>query len=192
MRTTDTIAVNAKQFATQCLAMGKALGFDDEILRLAFVELCSGNKEQSTPVTTYPVTVDYGLSLSEMIKAGHYDYANSDITAKNFPKTEMSGKVKTNLELVHLNHSATTDEVLAHMEAQGFRPATLPELLAFGKMYPDVQREFPVVALGSSWVGLDGYCCVAFLWDGGGKRSLYLDWCEDGWYGFCRFLAARK
>lgn len=48
MRMTDTIDVNAMQYAAQCLAMGKALGFDDEILRLAFSEYCSKDKEAAT------------------------------------------------------------------------------------------------------------------------------------------------
>lgn len=48
MRTTDTIALSAMQYVAQCLAMGKALGFNDEVLRLAFAERYSEDKGATT------------------------------------------------------------------------------------------------------------------------------------------------
>lgn len=42
----------------------------------------------------FPVTLDYGQSLDQMIAAGNYDYRNDYITAENFP-VNGEGKVTT-------------------------------------------------------------------------------------------------
>lgn len=190
MRTTDRIIFPVKEL----VAIGKvqSVGRDEWLHAIAEVydEPRPADSKQIAS-GTYPVTVDYSLSLAKMIKAGKYDWKNDNITAKNFP-VKGEGKQAVVPELVHLNRFASTDEVLAHMEANNLRPATLPELLAFGEKYPDVQREFPIVALGSSWVSPDGGRGVTCLWGGGGGRRLDLIWCEVGWGDSCRFLVVRK
>jgi len=95
------------------------------------------------------------MLMEEMIAAGQYDSYNRDINSENFPIKE-SGSLEVNLEFVHLGRNATTDEVEAELDKHGLRPATLAELLAFGAKYPDVQREFPVIASGSVWRGRGG------------------------------------
>lgn len=109
--------------------------------------------------TSYIVSVDYGKSIEKMVVAGkytwHYDNADADyINSENFPVSGI-GVVMVALELVNLNSEevSSTEDVLAHMEANGLRPATIEELLAFGATHPIVQREFHVICLGSSWVG---------------------------------------
>lgn len=92
---------------------------------------------------------------------------------------------------VHLDRDASTEEVLAEMEALGLRPATYMELLAFARAYPDEQRKFPIVALGSVAV-LDGGQHVACLGRGDADRGLYLFWFAGAWFGYFRFLAVRK
>ena len=139
----------------------------------------------------YPVTVDYSKTLAEMISAGHYNGGNDEITAENFP-FDGEGTVEVEVQLVHLNRVASTDEVLAHLEVNGLRPATLAELLAFGAANPDVQREFSVVALGSSWVSRLGARNVPYLYRRGAKRNLSLYGHGDQWNEICRFLAVRK
>ena len=139
----------------------------------------------------YVVSVNYGMGLAEMIAAGQYDWKNSDINTDNFPVTG-EGVVETKLELVHLDKVASTDEVEAYLEENGLRLATIEELLAFGATYPDVQREFPVIALGSSWVSRDGHRHVPYLDGYGTERGLGLDWLDDPWDVVCRFLAVRK
>lgn len=126
-----------------------------------------------------------------MIAAGNYDHRNSHITAENFPITG-NGQVTTEIVLVHFNRDIESDDAVKEQEQMGLRPATLPELLAFGAKYPDVQREFPIVALGSSWVDPFGDRHVPSLdrWDD--ERELYLDYYDDGWDGDCRFLAVRS
>lgn len=140
---------------------------------------------------TYLVTVDYAKSLPDMIKAGNYGYANKNINAKNFSITG-DGKADVELVLVHFGRDIESDNVLAELDKLGLRPAILPELLAFGETHPEVQREFPIIALGSVWAGRVGLRRVPYLDGWSGRRGLSLDWFGDGWHGRCRFAAVRK
>lgn len=137
------------------------------------------------------VLVDYCRSLEDMIAAGKYNDVNSDINAKHFPVAK-HGKENVAVELVHFDRSIGSGDALLELDKMGFRPATLPELLAFGEKYPDVQLQFPIVALGSVWRGLRGPRRVASLWGDAGRRDLRLDWFENDWNAYCRFAVVRK
>lgn len=139
----------------------------------------------------YPITVDYSKSLDEMIKAGHYDWVNFDITSKHFP-INLSGKHELVPELIHYGKAKSSDAVIRDLDQRGLRPATVAELLAFGEAYPDKRREFPIVALGSVWQNWCGYCLIVYLGGDGSRRELVLiDW-GVGWDGRYRFLAIPK
>jgi len=141
----------------------------------------------------YHVTVDYSRSLAKMIRAGHYDWVNpdfTDITAKNF-SIQGQGKLEINIELIHYCKSMEADEIIQDLDNRGLRPATLPELLAFGAKYPKKQREFPIVALGSIWLW-GGSRVVAYLSSFCSKRRLGLPSWDGGWNDECRFAALRK
>lgn len=130
-------------------------------------------------------------NLEDQIKAGKYDYVNSNITAEHFALGECAKEVT----LFEIGKTMTTAEIEKLMDIQDLRPATLTELLAFGAQYPDEQRKYwLIVALGSGWVDPDGYRDVPYLGGSGSKRNLSLNWDnpDDGWYGRCRFLAVSK
>ena len=141
--------------------------------------------------TRFPVTVDYTKPLDAMITAGNYDYRNDNITTENFPVTG-NGTVECEVILVHFDRSIKSEAAITEMEQLDLRPATLTELLAFGETYPEIQREFPIICLGSSWVDSDGYRNVPYLdrWRAGGR--LDLGWFGGGWRRDCRFAAVRK
>jgi len=110
----------------------------------------------------FPIEVDYDLPLEKMIEAGHFDCAFSEwINEKNFRKAK-GGKVKVNVKLVSPKFSwFNIEEVLAELEKNNLRPATLEELLAFGATYPEEQKKNQILALGSisqDPVNLYGLC----------------------------------
>ena len=152
----------------------------------------------------FPVTVDYTHSLAQMIAAGKYDWVNSDITDQHFPPPSIptglppstgSGqatKAELKLELVHFNRTISSNDAIAELKQKGLRPATLPEFLAFGAIYPEEQRKYPIVALGSVWQYWDGDRDVPFLYCGDSRRGLSLGWFEFGWYDDFRFAVVRK
>lgn len=139
----------------------------------------------------YPVTVSYDLSLAEMIDAGGYDWSNPNIIAESFP-VGGAGEQERELVLVNLGrHASSTEEVLAEIDRQGLRPAVIEELLAFGAAYPDKQREFPIVALGSVWLNPYGDSRhVSGLWGRSEKRELDLHAYEGHWFENYHFAAA--
>lgn len=137
------------------------------------------------------IVVDYSKSLVQMIAVGTYDWVNSDITAEHFP-AKGEGRVELVPELVHYGKFMNSDDIVQDLDQRGFRPATLPELLAYGEKYPDKQRKFPIVALGSVWRYWDGARHVACLDGPDSRRWLHLNIWESGWYGCYHFLAFRK
>ncbi len=140
---------------------------------------------------TYVVTVNYDRSVEDGIKAGKYDWANNDITLSHFPSEE-TGTKEVSVELIHFGQDKTTDEVLSELDKKELRPATLKELLALGEKYPGLQREFPIIALGSVWQDPYGNRYCAYLCRYDAERDLDLDWIDGRWDGYCRFAAVRK
>lgn len=142
--------------------------------------------------TRFTVTVNRGRSIEEMVADGKYDFANPNITAVNFPITG-TGTCDEEEILVHFDRSIESDDAVREMNQLDLEPSPIEDVLAFGAKYPDVQREFPIVGLGSSWMRpLDGRVCVPVLDCVSDERSLYLDRRAPGWSGHYRFLARRK
>lgn len=140
---------------------------------------------------TYPLNVDYDQKIEDAVADGKYDYKNDDITSKNFP-TSRKGSADIVLHLVHFNRNISSDDVILELDKLGLRPAETHEELAFGAAHPDIQRQFPIVALGSVWQDRDGDRYVPCLFRVGSERSLYLDWFGNGWSADCRFAAVPK
>ena len=179
----------------------KAGGSDEDIHRLttqdangvwdkiAAVVVEAGKKAKEA----FIFLVDYGRSVADSVKVGHYDYANSDIADEHFPAEEWEKGVKEqSFKLYHFGRDMQSDDVVAQMDKDGFRPASVRELLAFGEKNPDLQRQLPIIALKQVWVDRDGSRCVAYLVKRGAKRKLFLGWYDDKWRVHCRFLAVRK
>ena len=156
-----------------------------------FLTSPESRKQGEEAELTFKVNVDYSQSLSVMIEAGKFDRVSEACTSKNFP-VEGEGQVDVDVVIVHLDrHATTTGEVEAELDKRGLRPARIEELLALGTAYPDLQREYPIVALGSGCVlGVDGI--VPVLFRDVDRRELSLDYYEDEWERHCRFAAVRK
>lgn len=127
-------------------------------------------------------------TIEQLVKASKYDYANSNITQSNFPLESVHPEV----EIVKIGKYLTTEEVLAELSKQGFSPATMTDLLHFGIQYPDEQRKYPIVALGSVWARPIGNPNVGYLYGNSDNRRLDLDWFNAQWGADYRFLAVRK
>ncbi|MBI2099750.1 MAG: hypothetical protein HYT48_00210 [Candidatus Vogelbacteria bacterium] len=168
----------------------------DPDLRREVAKLVVGNhQEESSPTTPterpiYRVTVRDDLTLKEQIVLGHYDWTNPDINQKNFPGEKRESR-ETDVALFHFDRSIGSDEVEREMDKVGYRPATLPELLGLGVSQPELQRFFPIIALGSVGV-VFGRRGVAYLDGGGAERDLRLDYRDVGWLADCRFAGVRK
>jgi len=159
-------------------------------------ELARPTAVAPAPVTTAATTkfdleVDYDQPIEDARKAGVYDWENSDITSNNFP-TIRKGKAKIVLHLIHLNREVNSEPTIAELDKIGLRPAETHELLALGAAHPELQRQFPIIALGSVWQVRPGYRRVPFLSRHVSKRRLLLSWFDFGWLADCRFAAVPK
>ena len=101
----------------------------------ALVELVENGKRAAD--NTFHLVVAYAMSVGEMVAAGKYDWANSEITSEHFPVARQ-GKSEVEAKLVHLNrYFGSGDEVLRELDRMGYRPADLAEGLTFGATYPE-------------------------------------------------------
>jgi hypothetical protein len=84
----------------------------------------------------------------------------------------------------------TSDGVIAEAAKDGYRPATLAEAIAFTNAYPDLQRQFWIVILGS-FVRYAGNRDVPVLGSDNGRRDLGCCWFGHKWSAGTRFLLVR-
>ncbi len=140
--------------------------------------------EVPAAVPTRPVT------FSEMVKAGHYDLVDREISASR-KTVDPENFTADGLLLVRFAHSVSTEMVLMSMIRDGLRPATNEELLAFGAEKPEEQKKYPVVALSQFLQDPNGEGFALCLdWDGN-SRVLVLFSLDYEWNESYRFLASR-
>lgn len=139
----------------------------------------------------YKVSVNYDQTVEQFIKAGKYDWFNDDVTSLHFPSNEkdVAGVL---VYLVNFNRDISSEDAVRELDRQGLRPATLKELLALGVAQPDLQRNNPIVALGSTWCSSAGNLVVPFLGSSEGGRFLSLIRLGGGWSSSWQFAAVRK
>jgi len=105
-------------------------------------------KDLSTLVKgPYRLQVDYSTGLKDALAEGRFAWVNDRLTSANFPAPQ-AGTATLSGTLVPFSAEASLDYVRSQA-APGTRPATLWELLAFAKAYPDVQTRLDVIGLGS-------------------------------------------
>lgn len=161
------------------------------------IDIIKGNDavdKQAKSTEEIKLIVDYSQTVKQMIEAGKYDCIVSDITEKHFPlPSELFGeRITVSSKLFHFNRDITSKDVIVEMEEVGYHPAILPELLALGKARPELQRQFPIIALGSIWRDSD---CVRYtpgLRVSNNGRKLNLYWFSGDWNAYYRFLGIRN
>lgn len=142
---------------------------------------------------SFSLVVNYDAKLEYLARMGRYNFVNENFTSANFPTTRTGTATLEGGRLVHFGRDMSTAAVEKKLDEMGLRPGEPHELAAFGSKYPDVQREYPVVALGGKRWREPGFGeCVAYLrvWDV--RRGLYLDIVVSDWGGNDRFLAFPK
>lgn len=147
---------------------------------------------------TFTVIVDYAKPVSQARVEGNYDLFYN-VTDDNFPvETSSCSKhccrshtEEVEVHLVHFDKRMTSDEAKRELDKQGLRPATVQELLALGAQYPDLQRRFSIVALGSERAVRDGEREAPTLW-GFITRDAVVSRRRVGWESPFRFAAVSK
>jgi len=101
--------------------------------------------------------VDYDKSLDDEIRSAKYSFPNralSPINEENFPQSK-EGHGKKRLVVRVFNFPGRkvihSHEAIREMAQEGYRPATLRELMVFSEARPKFKEEYKLVALGSVW-----------------------------------------
>jgi ABC-type uncharacterized transport system YnjBCD substrate-binding protein len=175
--------------AGQLNALVKKVGGREKVLQILSDVVEVVMKAVSFLTSTTKQTVNYNRSITDSLTAGKYDWKNENITDANFPSKE-EGEREVEFGLFHFNKTTKSDDNVAQMKKEGFRPATMKELLVFGEKNPEEQRKYPIIALGSV-AKLDGYRRVGCLYGGGSGRGVNLDYYDGEWNDDCRFLGVR-
>ena len=175
-------------------------GSDDDLLRVLkdktlarkFAEIVMEGRGIMVADGCELIAVNYGLKLVEAIAEGAFDWKNDDITSKNFKNADHEkGEATLKVKLFHFGRDMSSEDVVKEMDKDSFRPATLRELVAFAAKFPDEQRKYAIVGLGSV-MERDGDRDVPCLDLLGHERGLDLSWWGGGWGGYYRFLAVSK
>lgn len=137
---------------------------------------------------TYRVIVK--PSFEEMLRFANQAWVDSDFTEEHFPFAPCDFG-EFNPELVHLGRVVSTQEVITYMRGQHLIPVNHAVLLGIAGTYPHLQLQFPLVALGSSWLVPGGDRSVPYLCRDGDSRRLRLRYGGNDWSVTCRFPALR-
>ena len=130
-------------------------------------------------------------TTEEVVVAGKYDWANSNINSQNFPMRPQRSDGAT-IELLEFDFDPTTEQVFAEARRRGLEDPVYEEGLFFGEQYPEKQRKRPVVFLHEPWQDPSGIRFVVVLYARTGKRKLNLRYYDLRWIRLCRFAFRRK
>jgi hypothetical protein len=186
---------------TACAAVFAAL-----FIVLVIVMVVTTGKGAPAEISrAYKIKVDYHQSLNTMVRATHLvlDEEDSHLMKESDPPV-MSGPAEVEVRLVRLTGGLKVNPDVAagisydpeeykqwfsSLSQLGYRPATLPELLAFSEQYPWILGNPEIVELGSSrWNELE-------YWGASSGKLAFHSGEEDGFdelgYKY-RFLAVHK
>jgi len=115
----------------------------------AAIRSVSTEVEASDP---FPIVVDYGESLKEMIAKTGCEYRNV-IPLDDFPFSGVGIK-ESELFLVHIRRNMTREEAVGVLRSSGLEPASIEHAFAFQQKYPSYDPRHLVLFLGSCyWLG---------------------------------------
>jgi hypothetical protein len=140
--------------------------------------------------TLVSVEVDYSRSLKKMIDEGHYSEVHKDITPRNF-RLSATGFRQIELTLVQFKYLVAPLEAVMLMKEEGYRPATIEEILALGSQHPELQRRIPIVGLGSARV-VESRRWVPCLGGSESERTLTLAVIYRRWSTYYRFAFVKE
>jgi len=133
-------------------------------------------------VAPFYIEVDFNCSMEILVVRGNYSSTNPHVTSKNFP-SDKTGIETFHVCMIQFNEEVEipVKEVREVIRELYCREADAKELLTFGIQYPKIQKECPIIGLGSIWNDPDGRQDVVALNadESGLFRTLELAWIKD-------------
>lgn len=150
------------------------------ILAQALANGAAPGKHPSPVAITNRLTVPPGFTLAMGLKRGRYDRISDNLTEKYFPITaEQIGEWEWEL-FKSEGHYSSIEQSIRQIQKNGFEPAQIGHLLAFGAAFPKEERKYPIIAPGSVMKdSKDGTRYAPYLWSDHVEREIRLarfDW----------------
>ena len=139
----------------------------------------------------FRIMIGGNRTTEEVVTAGKYGWANSNINSQNFPMRPQRSDGAT-IELLEFEFDPTTEQVFAEAKKRGLEDPVYEDGLFFGEQHPEEQRKRPIVFLHKPWQDPYGHRLVLVLSELAGERELYLYSCGFGWPRSCRFAFRRN
>lgn len=99
------------------------------------------------------------ITLEELASKHKFYHQNPNLTTKNFPPPETIAT--ENWQVVEIDKTMTSEEVLDLIKSKGLRPANVYELLKWKENYPtELKKNKYYVAMGQLWEDVDGHLRV--------------------------------
>ncbi len=101
------------------------------------------------PEISFEVT--YPKEFNLLIARGYYGFVNKyfNKTHVDIPPECVNKKVTVKAKLFKADCHGLTQPTISEIETAGYRVAVFHELLALGIAFPNLQKEFTIIALGS-------------------------------------------
>jgi hypothetical protein len=194
METIMTNLASPKLTDDQIESLTEKIGGHDRLLQIlsgALAVRLVPNNAGSDPISIDPsLSVPAEPGFEERVARGNYGWRHDDLTEASFPVTpDQFGEWEQ--KLFHFNRNISSEDAILLIRADGFEPARIGDMLAFGEASPDVQQRHPVVGLGSI-AEVDQKRSSPTLWFDGDRRTLDLLWLDGDWHRNYRFLGVRQ
>ncbi len=132
-------------------------------------------------MNTYRITLGDGRSTEELVEAGNYGYAHTQVASENFPARQFGGNLAREIVLLSFDRDVSSEEATKEAAGLGLERPYYEDALYFGIAFPDVQLEGPVAFLHDPWFGFYGRRDVLCLWSNAGRRELGLEGFDNLW-----------
>lgn len=166
------------------------------IISILFVSLIFTSEKnimaQSQERPVFNLTVDYTKTFNQTIKKGKYGRTMPDTIKYTVPKELVGKKFNLTATLFVFNKKQRSTEIVTKIYKEGYRPAYFMELLSYGYQYPEMQKNFPIVALGTNIIDGNQNTRVPYLYVSYDDRALYMYVDDYPWLPECRFLAIKE
>ncbi|MFH1426429.1 MAG: hypothetical protein ABIG66_03255 [Candidatus Kerfeldbacteria bacterium] len=102
-------------------------------------------------ITTFPVEIDYDLTVEAMVRMGKLDKVDRMVTGENFfADPDGSGLACAQMVLFRLGYEAGWDEISSAILNEGLRPARIEHLCAFARERFAMALNERIAAIGST------------------------------------------
>ncbi|MFA7049735.1 MAG: hypothetical protein WC164_01325 [Patescibacteria group bacterium] len=140
----------------------------------------------------FSLPINKEKSLSDLLRDGKYNLIGNRIDSMNLEKTK---KKIVELKIFDLRQlkprDSSSETICLTMKDQGFKASNFLELLHLGAIYPDLQRRFPIVALGSICIAAQGRIGVPYLTIRDYQRMISLNFFNYSWKPQYKFLGTK-